>query len=79
MKKFLFLILCFFASVQIVNASSIDSIDMDRLEDDHGYMNQHHYKWVDIKDLDNIKMVPIEIKNAIMTDIFSFHYVMRDV
>ena len=36
MKKFLLLILCFFASVQIVNASSINSVDMDIVLDENG-------------------------------------------
>ena len=69
----------FYYKMKFKNIEDIDTIDLDRLENDHGYMNQHHYKWVDIKDLDNIKIVPIEIKNAIMSGEFSFHYVMRDV
>ena len=69
----------FYYTMKFKNTADVDSIDLDRLENDHGYMNQHHYKWVDIKDLDNIKLVPIEIKNAIMSGEFSFHYVMRDI
>lgn len=69
----------FYYKMKFKNIEDIDTIDLDRLENDHGYMNQHHYKWVDIKDLDNIKIVPIEIKNAIMSGEFSFHYVMRNV
>ena len=36
MKKILFFILCFFASTLVVNASSIDLVDMDILLDDTG-------------------------------------------
>ena len=36
MKKILFFILCFFASISVVNASSISSIDMDIVLDEYG-------------------------------------------
>lgn len=36
MKKILFLILCFFASISVVNASSISSVDMDIILTDDG-------------------------------------------
>ena len=60
------------------NIDDVNSIDMDRLENDHGSMNKHHYKWVDIKDLDDIKLVPIEIKKEIMSGEFNIHHVMKD-
>ena len=36
MKKIIFFILCFFASISVVNASSIDTIDMDIVLDQNG-------------------------------------------
>ena len=69
----------FYYKMKFKNIDDVNSIDMDRLENDHGYMNQHHYKWVDIKDLDNIKIVPIEIKKEIMSGKFNIHHVMRDI
>ena len=69
----------FYYKMSFKNIDDINSIDMDRLENDHGYMNQHHYKWVDIIDLDNINLVPIEIKKEIMDDKYSTHHVMKDV
>ena len=55
MKKILFLILCFFAGIGIVNASSIDSINMDIVLDEYGtatitetwkaYVNQGTEGW----------------------------------
>ena len=55
MKKILFLILCFLVSTQVVNASSIDTIDMDIVLDEYGtatitetwkaYVNQGTEGW----------------------------------
>ena len=69
----------FYYKMKFKNIDDIDSIDMDRLENDHGYMNQHHYKWADIKDLDNINLVPLEIKKEIMNGEYNIHHVMKDV
>ena len=69
----------FYYKMNFKDENDINSIDMNRLENDHGYMNQHHYKWVDIKDLDSIKIVPIEIKKEIMSGEFNIHHVMRDI
>ena len=51
---------------------------MNRLENDHGYMNQHHYKWVDINDLESVKLLPEIIKKDIITGEFNIHRVIRD-
>ena len=68
----------FYYKMSFKDSSDIDKIDLDRLEDDHGYMCQHHYRWVDIDDLNNIKLIPEVIKNDIITGEFNIHHVIRD-
>lgn len=69
----------FYYEMKFKNIDDINSIDMDRLEDDHGYMNQHHYKWIDIKDLDSINLVPVEIKKEISTGSYQKHKIIKNI
>lgn len=73
MKKILFFILCFFASSLVVNASSIDSVDMDIVLDEYGtatisetwkvYVNQGTEGWHPYYNLGNAS---IEVVSASM-------------
>ena len=66
----------FYYKMNFKDENDINSIDMNRLENDHGYMNQHHYRWVDIKDLESVKLVPEIIKNDIITGKYSIHRII---
>ena len=59
------------------NESDIDSVDLGRLENDHGNMIQHHYKWVSISDLENIKLIPEEIKQEIIKSDYNIHGIIE--
>lgn len=67
----------FYYIVNFKDESDINSLDLDRLEDDHGYMMQHHYKWVDLKELNNIKLIPEEIKKEIIEGNIKFHHILE--
>ena len=69
----------FYYKMKFKNIDDVNSIDMNRLEDDHGYMCQHHYKWVDLKDLETINIVPKKIKEEIIKNEFNIHHVIKDV
>ena len=73
MKKILFFILCFFASTLVVNASSIEYVDMDIVLDEYGtatitetwkvYVNQGTEGWHPYYNLGNAS---IEVVSASM-------------
>lgn len=69
----------FYYKMKFKNPSDIDSIDLDRLEDDHGYMIQHHYKWIDLKDLKKINLVPKKIRDEIIKDNINIHHIIKEV
>ena len=69
----------FYYKMKFKNMDDIDSIDMDRLEDDHGYMNQHHYSWVDLKVLEEIGLVPKVLKKEIANNSYQYHRVIKDI
>ena len=70
MKKILFVILCFFASIMVVNASSIDTVDMDIVVDQAGtatitetwkaYVNQGTEGWHPYYNIGNSEITVIE-------------------
>lgn len=66
----------FYYKMKFKNLSDIDSIDLDRLEDDHGHMINHHYKWVNLKDLESINLMPEEIKEEIINNNYSIHTII---
>lgn len=68
----------FYYKMKFKDESDINGIDMNRLENDHGYMNQHHYSWVNISDLNDVELVPSTIKEEIIKDEYSFHHIMKE-
>ena len=69
----------FYYKMKFKNIDDVNSIDLERVENDHGTILQHHYKWVDLKDLDNIKLVPVEIKKEIISGEFNIHHIIKDI
>ena len=67
----------FYYKMKFKNESDIDSVDLGRLENDHGNMIQHHYKWVSISDLENIKLIPEEIKQEIIKGDYNIHGIIE--
>lgn len=61
------------------NEEDAKTIDLDRLENDHGYMMQHHYKWIELKDLKNMDLMPIEIRDEIINNEYKFHHIVKEV
>ncbi len=69
----------FYYKMKFKNPSDIDSIDLDRLEDDHGHMIQHHYSWLDMDDLENKDLIPEVIKKEIINNKYNIHHIMKDM
>ncbi len=69
----------FYYKMNFKDENDINSIDLDRLEDDHDYMIQHHYKWIDLKDLKSVNLVPKKIRDEIIKDNINIHHIIKDV
>lgn len=69
----------FYYKMKFKNPNDADSIDMDRVENDHGYMCQHHYKWIDLSDLKNVDLVPVKMKEQIIDNNICTHNVINDL
>ena len=67
----------FYYKMKFKNEDDIDSIDLNRLENDHGNEVKHHYKWVFVDDLKNIKLIPEDIKQEITNDTYAIHSVIE--
>ena len=68
----------FYYKVSFKNKDDINNIDFEREEDDHGKLVKHHFKWVDLDEIDNTIIRPEEIKDVITNDIRNFHYIIMD-
>ena len=67
----------FYYKMKFKNEDDIDSIDLNRLENDHGNEVKHHYKWVFVDDLKDIKLIPEDIKQEIINDTYAIHSVVE--
>ena len=68
----------FYYKVSFKNVDDIKKIDYNRIENDHGFMVQHHFRWIDLSDLDNINLVPNVIINKILSNEKDFHLIFKD-
>ncbi|MBQ9019020.1 MAG: NUDIX domain-containing protein [Bacilli bacterium] len=69
----------FYYKMKFKNEEDAKTIDLDRLENDHGYMMQHHYKWIELKNLKNMDLMPIEIRDEIINNEYKFHHIIKEV
>ena len=69
----------FYYKMKFKNIDDVNSIDMDRLENDHGFMCQHHYSWLDMDDLKNKDLIPEVIKKEIINNKYNIHHIMKDM
>lgn len=60
------------------NKSDIDNINYERVEDDHGFIVQHHLKWINISELKNTNLLPEKIREVIINEIKDFHYIIKN-
>ena len=51
--------------VELSNKNDYDKIDYNYIENDNGNIINHHYKWIDINNLDNYNVLPNSIKEYI--------------
>ena len=68
----------FYYKVSFKNVDDIKKIDYNRIENDHGFMVQHHFRWIDLNGLDNTNLVPNVIINKILCNEKDFHLIFKD-
>ena len=68
----------FYYKMNFKNKKDINSIDYDRIEDDHGVIINHHFKWFALNEVESINLVPAQIKKPIVDGTNNFHYVIDD-
>ena len=55
--------------------SDIDKINLNKCEQDHNNIIYHHLEWIDKNNLKNYNLVPNKIKEIIINNEESFHYI----
>ena len=55
----------FYYKVRFKDINDINSIDYNRVEDDHGFIINHHFKWFTLEELKTINLLP----NIVIEDI----------
>lgn len=69
----------FYYKVDLDNKNNIENLDLNKIEDDHGYIIHHHFKWIKLKDLDNINLEPRKINIQVLVNNEEiFHYIIKD-
>lgn len=67
----------FYYKVNLINNSDCNKIDYNRIENDKGVMVQHHFKWINMSDLQKSNLLPSVIKEKIIKDSKLFHIVVK--
>lgn len=69
----------YYYKVKLVDDGDINLINLNRVEDDHGFIINHHFKWISINELENIKLLPDKINKELTNDNKEiFHYIIKD-
>lgn len=69
----------FYYKVMPKNVSDVNLNDYDYLENDKGYEILHHFKWVEINDLDNYNLLPKELIFCLKNDSLNiFHKIIMN-
>lgn len=63
---------------QVELNDDINKFDLNYIEDDHGFIIHHDFKWIDLKELDNYDIVPNIIKKEIKENKEVFHYIIKE-
>lgn len=60
-----------------ITSEESNKIDLNLIENDKGSIIKHHFKWIKIKELNNL-IVPLIINEIIKNNIENFHYINID-
>lgn len=69
----------FYYRVNLNDKNDYEKIDYNRIENDKGKIIQHHFKWIDLSELEKYNLLPSCIKNEIKESNKVFHIVVNDI
>ena len=56
----------------------LKNFDLNRIENDNGFIIHHHFKWIELSKLNEFNLLPNSIKENILNDTGIFHYVIKE-
>lgn len=68
----------FYYNVNLKDNSDYEKIDYNRIENDKGRKIQHHFKWIDLSELEKYNLLPSCIKKEIKENKTVFHIIVND-
>jgi len=68
----------FYYYVKLKNDEDYQFIDYKRIEYDKGKIVNHDLSWIDISNLDNVKLLPLEVRNEIKEKKANFHIIIDE-
>lgn len=66
----------FYYYVKLKDDKDYQLIDYKKIEYDKGKIVSHNLSWIDISDLDNVRLLPLEIRNEIKGKKVNFHIII---
>ena len=67
----------FYYKVSLKDSNDISKIDYERVENDKEGIVCHHLKWIDIKELNKTKLLPLVIRDDITSNVKNFHHIIK--
>ena len=68
----------FYYKVSFKDINDIDSTHYNRVEDDHGFIINHHFKWFTLEELKTINLLPNIVKEDILDNKEFFHHIISE-
>lgn len=67
----------FYYYVKLVDDNDYQYIDYNRIENDKGSIVKHKFSWIDVNKLNDIKLLPLEVREKIKKAEFNFHIIIN--
>ena len=64
--------------VILIDGEHVLGFDLNRIENDNGFIIHHHFKWIELSKLNECNLLPNSIKEDILNDTGTFHYVIKE-
>ena len=58
--------------------ADLQNFDLNKIENDNGFIIHHHFKWIELSKLNECNLLPNSIKEDILNDTGIFHYVIKE-
>lgn len=65
----------FYYYVKLVDDNDYQFIDYNRVENDKGFIVKHKFSWIDINKLNDVKLLPLEVRKKINKAELNFHII----